>query len=308
VTTGARLYVPPPPALPEPYGLLTVADVRDSSDPHWRAGIQWQDICGTGGTTFEYCVTSSPYVTGAPPTKTSNATRTLWGATPFTVYAEVDCSPPGFWDDSENLVRQAMERVEGWQVERAFWTGVSGGVANSVLPHLASTVQLTDPVAGGNGAVTLQLVATPVTGGGIPLAPGIALGALEQALGDCYKGQGVIHIPPLLIPILAGGGYLRQVGGRLMTWNGNMVAAGAGYPGTGPDGSTPALGHAWMYATGPVFAYRGPITAVGEAGARLIRSTNAVQVRVERTYLLGYDCCLQAVLVSPTAVVSQTNP
>lgn len=308
MTLGARLYVPAPTALPEPYGLLTVADVRDSSDPHWRAGVQWQDVCGIGGTTFEYCATSSPYVTGAPPSKAANATQTLWGATPFTVYAEVDCSPPGFWDSAETTIRNALARVEGWQVERAFWTGIAGGVGNVALPHLASAVQLTDPVAGGTGAVTLQLAATVVTGGGVALAPGVALGALEQSLADCYKGQGVIHVPPTLIPTLAGNGHIRPVGGRLQTYNGNLIAAGAGYPGTGPDGTAPALGHSWMYATGPVFAYRGPITLVGENEARLIRSTNTAQVRAERTYLLGYDCCLQAVLVSPTAIVSQTNP
>lgn len=299
MTLGARLYVQPPVAIPSSYGLLQAADIRDSSDPHWRGGVQWQDVCGTGGTTFEYCITSSPSVTGAPPAKVSNASRQLWGATPFTVYAEIDCSPPGFWDDMDNLVEQQMARIENWQVERAFWTGTAAGVANVVLPHLASNAQILDP-SSQVGSIILQQAATSVTG--VALSPAVALGAVEQALANCYKGLGIIHVPLSVITVLAGNGHLMMSGGRITTWNGTRVVAGQGYPGTGPDGSTPPFGQSWIYGTGPVFGYRGQTTMYGPDGSYLIRSTNTLQARAERTYLLGYDCCLVAALVSPSTI------
>ena len=53
---------------------------------------------------------------------------------------------------------------------------------------------------------------------------------------------------------------LVKSGVTLRTWNGNLVAAGAGYPGTAPDGSDPAAGTSWIYGTGPVFIYRSDVS------------------------------------------------
>lgn len=308
MATNARTYVTPPPVTPSPYGLLSVVDLRGGEDPHWANGVTWQDMCPTGGTTYMDCLSSSPAVTGAPVAKTANASRGSWGAVPFTVYAEVDCSAPGFWDDQEKFAREALDKVENWQLERAFWTGTAGGVANAVLPHLAATAGVTEAnsvSSGGSYNITLQLQSTIVTGS--PLAPAVALGALEDALGDILLGQaGVIHVPNNLVPVMAASGLLIKTGPRIQTHNGNFVVAGNGYPRTGPDGSDPGMGHSWMFATGPLFGYRsGVITLTNPDGSTLVRTNNTVKAIAERTYLIGYDCANLAVLTSPSAIVTQ---
>jgi hypothetical protein len=255
VATNARTYIAPPAAAPSPYGLLSVVELRPDDVPFWRLGVSWQDTCPTGGSTLEPCYPSAPAVTGTSFPKSANVTRTNWGATPFTVYAEVDCSAPAFWDDREAYVRTAFERVEQWQVERIFWTGTVSGVANAALPHLAAATQIQETGLG--YATNLQLQSTAVTG--VALAPAVALGTLEDALADCLLGvAGVIHT--------------------------------------------------WIFGTGPIFAYReNNVRVLADNNSSLVRTNNTVKVIAERTYLLGYDCCLYGALVSPSAIVTQVS-
>lgn len=306
MAVNARQYVLPPMQNQQsPYGLLSVAEPRNDN-PHWRLGVEWQDMCPTGGTTLEACYPSAPAITGAPGsfTKSANASNTNWGATPFSVYAEIDCSAPGFWDNQNQYATDALARVEGWQAERAFWTGTAGGVANAVLPHLAATQSVIEQ--GQGYTTTLQLAATTVTGS--PLPPWAALGALEDALADCLLGiAGVIHVPNNVVPMLSAQGLIFKNGNRLQTYNGNWVAAGNGYPRTGPDGSDLGLAHGWMFATGPIFYYRSDVQLLTENGASLVRTTNTVKAIAERTYLFGYDCCLLAVPVSSSVFVTTAS-
>jgi hypothetical protein len=83
-------------------------------------------------------------------------------------------------------------------------------------------------------------------------------------------------------------------GGVLMTKSGNLVAAGSGYPGTGPSGQAITPTTSWMFATGPVFAYASQ-TRVNDLRTALDRSTNTVKYIAERTYVIGWDCCHAAV-------------
>jgi hypothetical protein len=68
---------------------------------------------------------------------------------------------------------------------------------------------------------------------------------------------------------------------------------------------------AWIYGTGPVFGYRGmepgpdgQLTDQYDIRDWLDRSENTMKVIAERTYLLGYDCCLFAVAVSLGGIVT----
>lgn len=303
MAVNARTYVQPPIVTPAPYGLLSAVELRPDGESFWRLGTTWQDTCPQGGSTIEPCYTSAPAVTGTSFSKSANATRTNWGATPFTIYAEVDCSAPAFWDDKEAYVRTAFERVEQWQLERIFWTGTVDGVANAALPHLAATSAVTEQGLG--YVTTLQLAATQVTGTAIS-AP-MALGAVESALANCLRGvQGIIHISNDIASVLAEANLLVRDGPRLRTWNGNLVVVGNGYPRSGPDGSDPGLGYGWMFGTGPIFAYRSDIHVLLENNSALNRTDNTVKAIAERTYLLGYDCCLVAALVSPREFVYST--
>ncbi|NUS83659.1 MAG: hypothetical protein HOY75_13165 [Streptomyces sp.] len=251
---------------------------------HWQQGVTWLERCPAGDTTYDECLavtgTGSP---PEPPEKTPNVDQTYRGATPFTVIAEFECTPIGL-GDAQTVAQDALVRIEQHQLENAFWTGLAAD-QSVVFPHLGADAEVVD------GEVVLQPVATPVVTGADVAA---ALGALERELADCYKGQGLIHVPREALPTLAAWNLARPDDrGRLVTPNGNLIVAGSGYPGTGPDGTAPAAGSTWIYATGAAFGYRSNVyfTQVRES---LDRTSNTLRMQAERTYLIGFECCLLA--------------
>lgn len=293
-----RFHIEPPSHVASPYGLLSVVDARyDEPSPHWRQGVEWDSLCGKVNTTYDPCfsVTDTGTPPPTPPAKTSELTFEDRGAQPFTVVARFDCSPAAWAEHAQELGEDALTRLEAYQVERTFWTGMAGG-QEVVFPHLAADAEVTDGST--VHPVLLQTAATPVTGTSLSLVEG--LGLLEQALADCYGSAGVIHVPASLGPALAAERLIERDGARrLRTLNGNLVALGGGYPGTGPDGSTPAQGHAWIYATGNVFAYRSRVE-VPPLPSIVDRANNTASALAERTYVLGWDCCHLAVEVEIT--------
>lgn len=280
---GARQLVDAPGFTPLPYGLWEAAQKPAAPGTHWQQGVTWQDRCPTGGTTYDECIAVTG--TGSPPAPaelSANVEQTLRGATPITVYAQFDCATVGL-SDAERAASDALARVEQQQLERAFWTGASGG-QDVAFPHLAAEAEVLD-----DQGVVLQTAASPVVTGGVDVAHG--LGLLEQELADCYAGQGVIHVPRSALPTLTAWKLAREDGnGRLMTPGGNLIAVGGGYRGTGPDGAAAAAGTAWIYATGAVFGYRSQVT-VHPARQSIDRSTNTYRMIAQRTYVLGWECC-----------------
>lgn len=294
MVAGPRLVVEPPPFTATPYGLLSVVELPTPPDSvHWQNGVTWRSICmdtTASFTTYDECIS----VTGtgappAPPTKVENVNTPWRGATPFTVDARFDCSPVGNpLSEAEAVAKRVLAQAEPWQVERAFWTGLAGG-QTVAFPHLAASSQVLD-----QQSIVLQTAATEVTGA--PLHVTEALGRLEGALADCLDGVGVIHVPQRALPRLDAWGLVHQRGALLMTLNGNKVAVGAGYPGSSPAGVAASGSTVWIYATGPVFAYRGDVRVLDGPGA-IDRAENTVQMIAERTYVLGFDCCHFAVPV-----------
>ena len=282
---AARQLVDLPAAFtPLPYGLWETVQHPAADGPHWQNGITWIERCPAGDTTYDECLS----VTGTgsppePPAKTANVDQTFRGATPFTVYAEFECSPVGL-AEAESIASDALARVEQTQVETAFWTGSAGGQP-VVFPHLSADTEVVD------GDVVLQPVATPVvTGADVAHA----LGVLEQELADCYKGQGLIHVPRSVLPTLDAWNLTRlDDDGHLVTLAGNLVVAGTGYTGSGPDGATAADGTAWIYATGAAWGYRSD-PYVSRLRDSLDRTSNTLRMLAERTYLVGFECCLLA--------------
>ncbi|MDK1473606.1 hypothetical protein QNO07_09260 [Streptomyces sp. 549] len=282
---GARQIVDPPAFTTLPYGLWEAAHTPTPAGPQWQQGVTWVERCPTGATTYDECLA----VTGVgavpePATKTSNVDQTNRGATPFTVYAEFDCSPVGL-GDAATVAEQALARVEQQQVETAFWTGAAGGQP-VVFPHLAADAVVADPQG-----ITLQTAAS-VCVTGADIAHG--LGELEQCLATCYAGQGVIHVPRSALPTLAAWKLAKRGDdGRLYTPAGNLIVVGGGYTGTDPGGADPGDGTTWIYATGAVFAYRSDVF-VTRVRDSLDRAENTVRMIAERTYVLGFECCLLA--------------
>lgn len=293
---GLLELIDAPVALPSQFGLLESLGATPG-EGHWQQGVLYQAYCPTGGSTWEECLA----VTGVgppppPPTKTATGGLDLRLATPVIVYAMFQCSAVGL-PDVEDLAGQALTRVEGWQLERSFWTGLAGPAGAqqpTTFPHLAANAGLTFATGPFPGQLaTLQTAATVVTGAASG-DPAAALGALEQALADCYKGQGVIHVPIAALSTLASAALIDRRGARLETFAGNQVVAGGGYPGTSPAGAAPATGTSWLYATGRPFIYRGPPRASAVRDS-LNRAENTVQMLAERAFLVGWDCCHFAV-------------
>jgi len=267
---------------PLPYGLWDTVQHPAAGGAHWQQGITWIERCPTGDSTYDEClaVTGTGGPAPEPPAKTANVEQGSRAALPFTVYAEFECSPVGI-AEAESIASDALDRVEQQQVEAAFWTGVAGGQP-VVFPHLSADTEVLD------GDVVLQTAASPLVTGGQDVAQ--ALGVLEQELADCYAGQGLIHVPRSALPTLAAWNLVRDVDGRLLTPAGNLIVAGTGYTGSGPDGTAPADGTTWIYATGAAWAYRSD-PYVSRLRDSLDRTSNTIRMLAERTYLIGFECC-----------------
>ncbi len=282
----ARQIIDPPAFTTLPHGLWDALQHPSPSGTHWQQGVTWTERCPAGDTTYDECLTVTG--TGAPPApaaKTGNVTQTTRGATPFTVYAQFECSPVGL-ADAATVGSDALARVEQHQVETAFWTGTAGG-QTVAFPHLAADAEVVDAQD-----IVLQPTAAPAVTGAADVAH--ALGVLEQELADCYRGQGLIHVPRVALPTLAAWKLARvDEGGRLVTPGGNLIVAGGGYTGSGPDGTAPAAGTSWIYATGAAFGYRSDVY-VSPVRESLDRSTNTLHMLAERTYVIGFECCLLA--------------
>lgn len=286
-----RLNVTAPVFTPLPFGLLTALgdSIRTPSESHWQAGVQWESLCAGGSTTFDECfaITGSAALDVAPPgERVATASYDARGATPFTVYAEIDCSAPGFWDRGDADTRAALTQSEQWQVERALWTGLAAGQP-VVYPHLAEDSALEE------SSVTLQTAASVVVTGTYDVVE--AFGRLQAALADCYDGVGVIHVPRALEPALTSEGLIVRVGDRYLTTQGHVVVLGAGYTGSSPAGAT-SSSSAYVYATGAMLIYRSPARLT--SGELFDRSMNAAKVTVERTYVVGWECCHLAINVA----------
>lgn len=81
--------------------------------------------------------------------------------------------------------------------------------------------------------------------------------------------------------------------GTMYTPVGSKVVIGD-YPGTGPDGST-TEGATWMYATGEVFFARDREPTRFRPAESFDRDVNTLSMIAERTYVIGWDCCLMAI-------------
>jgi hypothetical protein len=287
-----RRAAEPPVFTPAGYGLLSVAEpASDAADTHWRNGVQFQPTyCGVALDTAAVCVTGGVSKSALP-----NGIP-IRGADPFGVYAWLDCSPVGYSPDQwRDMTTRALTNNEAAKVERVFWTGaVQGG---TVYPHLAANTAVSEGTSGVGQVVSLQTAASVVVTGAVDVVE--AVGLLEGAMAGCYGGTPVIHVPRKAVAMLAAWGLVVRDGPRLRTPAGSLLAAGLGYPGTGPDGTDPAAGTGWLYATGAVKYWRSPVELTGQNPADWVgRAKNDQTLIAERTYVVGWDCCHFAVPVS----------
>jgi len=285
-----------PSFTPLRFGLLTAAELPATLPREWTHGtMRVTRVCGPASSTAMIPCSGTP-VTGEP----TGDGIDVWTEDVFRVYGWEPCSPVGFGDDLADLKRRAEQRLtdgEARAVERVFWTGhPTDGPATTVYPHLAA-----DAVVSGlpQGAVTptKQLAATEVTSSAVTPAEAVAL--LEGYLGECYGGEGVIHVPRAALALLDNAYVVRREGEQLRTLAGNRVAAysGGAYP--GPDGVAPGAGTGWFYATGAVQVKRGQLQDLGSQPGEIVgREQNTTLYLVYRLYSVTFDCCLAAAEVA----------
>jgi hypothetical protein len=305
-----RQFVNPPLFTPSPFGLLSAVDFPTPEDEHWESGIIYQPVCSTPQSTYDECIaiTGSGGAPPPPPYITNSVNVTPRIATPFEVVMEFDCAAVGM-PDAATMEKAAFDSSESWQVERSFWSGIAA-TQTVVFPHLAANAVVTDPMllGTGGGTVSVQTAAVVVSGsGGSGGAANIGevLGLIEEGIGNCYSGVGIIHVPVKVLDTMAANGLVTRQGSRLYTPNGNKIAAGNGYPGTAPNGSAPPAGSSWIYGTGNAFCYRSePFTT--EDRDAFDRRTNTKRMQTRRRYCLGWDCCHFAGLVSGLGVPKGT--
>lgn len=286
VVSAGQPLVAAPTRTPLSYGLLSVSQTPVDTDEHWQFGVRYEvDPCTVDRLTFEVCP-----VSGSPELKQATDAWSMRSANAMTVYSLIQCGPVGTWDDYEARATRAFTSGEARAVEREFWTGERG-----YLPHLAEdTAQnQTGPF---DSTVTLQTAATPVvTGASVDVVE--AIGLLEEALAGCYGHEGVLHVPPAAVAHLKAKTLITTDGPRFRSPMGHLVAAGAGYTGSSPAGVAPASGIYWFYATGALAVRRSAIRVVSPREQALNRATNGMVFVVERTYVIGWDCCHFAVPV-----------
>lgn len=260
-----RALVAAPPAVPSPVGLLASARLRGGGDDaEWVRGLAYApEGCGRARGYYP-CATRTPF--------TASANAPQVNHDPIAFYVDETCSAMGMHDDATYRARVArhLEAAIPLALEREFWRGTIA-TANS-LPNnfLAKASTLTD--------VTPATAPTPQQG----------LAILEQVLGEAARGgRAMIHVPRGLLPTLGP----RREGNLLLSQVDTFVVAGAGYDGSGPDGSIPATG-GWLYGTDLVDVWLdAPQVVPDTVAAALDRSVNTISYVAERLAAATFDNC-----------------
>lgn len=217
-----------PPLEPVITGLLNVVDPQPFTDAHQALGIRYATQArGAARFTSAGCFTA-PQITGDMP-KVSEGEGIEEIGDPFAIYYGVECS---------------MFRYEQYAAE------AEEGLVNGATVAIETGVQ----------KIILNPRAVNLTPGTGAVKPKAAIGLLEQWIGKRYAGRPIIHVSKFgaaFLPLEVG-----ENGAPMTTKSGVPVANGAGYDDTdGPGVLTAGPGQFWMYVTGQVHIWWGPIVS-----------------------------------------------
>lgn len=183
--------------------------------------------------------------------------------------------------------------------EQAFW----GGNAD-VQPALQRP-----ELNGGSGILDV----TPTPGTAVTIEYGVGL--LEDAL-SAYSYPGIIHARPVVTPYLVERQMMplpqraaKGLTGVQYTPMGNVWSFGRGYSGNKPnnDATAPAVGTAYLVATGAVTIWRDDTVFVTPPEREFDRSGNAWQATAQQAYATTVDCVAFFVLVELDAMTRGTG-
>jgi hypothetical protein len=250
---GARQVVEAQPRVGLPFGLFSVLTLRESGDPHWANGVEWEAVSCAPATGFD--------AWQADPNCSTDMTKVFHGfggvgeAPSFIAVGSHLCGTPGgpAFARGEEFATADLLAHEEAQVEAFLWS-------------------------------RMALDAVDLNPSGA-LDPGPALAALEDWMGRNYGSLGSLHGSRGAVSDLDT--RVAQSGGRLTTKVGTPVVAGAGYPGTSPAGSAPVAGTTWLFASPALFGYRGAVFT----SSALDRAKNDHYALAERQYVVAFDPC-----------------
>lgn len=266
--------VPPIKKRTRSYGLLTVIEPVYLSDVHWQNGFEWESDCSVdASSTLPPC----PEPVAA---KAEDGGLLFCSAEPFTVMGSYKCSTGGRpTSESITIARNRLEINKERAVEQIFWTGLTP--VGAVNPSLQ----------GGNSSCGITPVdITPVSGA---LSPVAAITALESNIVECIPGGlGVIHVNYGFLPYMALNMLLIERDGVYYTPSGQLIVAGAGYPGSGPGNVPAPPGETWIFATGPMAVYHSDVFLTpSDVSQAVDRRLNDVTFWAEQTFSVIWECC-----------------
>jgi len=287
-----RIALPRTAVRPPELSLLTAALPGLPDDPpRWAEGFEWTpDDCGR----IRLLDVCGP----ARVDLLDNEGPGLLRHDPVTLEAWFTCSTgtsggSGEWRTTyRDRAVSALEACTPFALERELWDGTLAKAAldaGTAGDTYAENRFLTD---GRSDDVT------PVPG--TPVSPTAAIALLEEAVRGCQcGGRTYLHAGIRAASYLAG--KTTRDGNVLTTKLGSVLVPGGGYLTTGPDGTEPPAGSAWVYATGPVRVRTTTPVLPDEAdvASTLDRASNTVTVHAQRTGAATWDgCCAFAVLTA----------
>lgn len=299
--------IPSPPIEPPLHGLLDTAytpevgDLSEEDAKHIEAGFTFIPNPPTCGHVQPWAATCEP-VDKADPGDNSS----IVAFHSFVLTYSTECHAlPSQLSERVKAAERALAVGTGQAVEAIFWGPYTGGP----LEVLSSNFSLSGstPLVTGGADFCSGILNVNGTGSDIvAYSPKQAQLALSQALGNCALGaRGFLHAPVYVAEDWAEQGLIvpsdpKDRTSKLITnVRGDYVVGGSGYSGTGPEGhplETPAEGHAWVYASGPVGVRLGEITS--QETTLIDRATNLQRIIVERTVsIAASETCLFAAYV-----------
>lgn len=260
---------------PPRVSLLSAAEIVPVTDRRWESGFTLQSEGCEIGYLFEVCPTPDTV-------KDSDGAGEVKEYFPYVVYATDKCSTftnRDFWARA----RRKLVLAESTRLENELWADTAG-LGNPAFND-------GDAVAVGNGTNTA--------------VEGIAI--LDQELGEATSGRSMIHIRPILLPLLLDTNAIRREGNVYLSPMDNIVVPGRGYPGTGP--ADQAVGATeWIFgSTGIVRVRHSEIVLTppeGDDRAAVTRQWNDKAVYAERVTHAELDSC--AVLAVQVTTIDVT--
>lgn len=290
-----RDWTTPPKFEPLQYRLLDAVDGPYPFPGHTKLGANYTpDVCSMPLETSTLCATGTTGVTKTPTGSIPNR-----GTDSFVIYSWLDCALVGSDPaELEARLRAGHANNAPTVVEKIFW---NGSAYDSNVQHLAANTAITETVGG--SFISIQTAAQVITGTYDVVE---AIGLLEEAMAGCYGGTPIIHVPRRTPPHLNANYLIKEKGSQLRTiGNNSIILAAPGYTRVGPDGTTPAAGIVWFYATGSIKAWRTDVQIFADVPREYVgRGTNDTTLIAEQRFMFGWDCCHFAIQVNLGGVIT----